>query len=46
LLSVDPEDWAREVSLIEDHFAFIGERLPQAMLAELEDLRTRLNQQA
>ncbi|MGE4566988.1 MAG: phosphoenolpyruvate carboxykinase (GTP) [Acidimicrobiales bacterium] len=46
LLSVDAEAWAHEVALIENHFAFIGERLPQAMLTQLENLRSRLAQQA
>ena len=42
LLSVDNSRWAEEVSLIESHFAFIGERLPDTLINELEDLKHRL----
>ncbi len=42
LLAVDPESWRAEVPLIEEHFAFIGERLPEALKDELRDLDKRL----
>ena len=42
LLSVDNSRWAEEVSLIESHFAFIGERLPNTLVNELEELKHRL----
>ncbi|CAI8408959.1 MAG: Phosphoenolpyruvate carboxykinase [GTP] [Acidimicrobiales bacterium AG-410-I20] len=42
LLSVDNSKWAEEVSLIESHFAFIGERLPDTLINELDDLKHRL----
>jgi phosphoenolpyruvate carboxykinase (GTP) len=42
LLSVDADAWRGEVELINGHFDFIGERLPQAMRDELEDLEKRL----
>jgi phosphoenolpyruvate carboxykinase (GTP) len=42
LLSVDEEAWRGEVALVEDHFAFIGERLPAAMRDELASLEKRL----
>jgi phosphoenolpyruvate carboxykinase (GTP) len=44
LLSVDNSAWKDELELIADHFEFIGERLPEAMRDQLEDLRTRLSQ--
>lgn len=42
LLSVDADAWRGEVELINGHFEFIGERLPQAMRDELENLEKRL----
>jgi phosphoenolpyruvate carboxykinase (GTP) len=42
LLSVDSEAWRGEVGLINAHFDFMGERLPQAMRDELESLEKRL----
>ncbi len=42
LLSVDNSRWAEEVSLIESHFAFIGEKLPNTLVNELEELKHRL----
>ena len=42
LLQVDAEAWRGEVPLIEDHFGFIGERLPAAMVEELRALEKRL----
>jgi phosphoenolpyruvate carboxykinase (GTP) len=42
LLAVDAEAWRREVGLVEDHFDFIGERLPQEMRDELTELEKRL----
>ena len=42
LLEVDPIAWKGEVELINGHFDFIGERLPDAMRQELSDLEQRL----
>jgi phosphoenolpyruvate carboxykinase (GTP) len=42
LLEVDPEAWRGEVALVEGHYEFIGERLPQEMRDELEQLEKRL----
>jgi phosphoenolpyruvate carboxykinase (GTP) len=42
LLEVDPIAWKGEVELINGHFDFIGEQLPQAMRDELSDLEQRL----
>jgi phosphoenolpyruvate carboxykinase (GTP) len=42
LLGVDAEAWRGEVGLVEDHFDFIGERLPQEMRDELTELEKRL----
>ncbi|MFV0318462.1 MAG: phosphoenolpyruvate carboxykinase (GTP) [Microthrixaceae bacterium] len=44
LLTVDNDSWKDELELIEDHYEFIGERLPAAMRDQLDDLRTRLSQ--
>ena len=44
LLSVDSDAWKDELELIEDHYEFIGERLPATMREELDDLRTRLSE--
>ncbi len=43
LLRVDPEEWRRELPLIEDHFAHLGDRLPSALTDELEALAKRLS---
>ena len=42
LLSVDNDAWRGEIDLINRHFEFIGERLPQAMRDELANLEKRL----
>ena len=42
LLEVDPIAWKGEVELINGHFDFIGEQLPQAMRDELSKLEERL----
>jgi phosphoenolpyruvate carboxykinase (GTP) len=42
LLSVDNDAWRREVDLINSHFEFIGDSLPQAMRDELAGLEKRL----
>ncbi|MBA3653862.1 MAG: phosphoenolpyruvate carboxykinase (GTP) [Actinobacteria bacterium] len=43
LLEVKPDDWRAEVPLIEKHFAFLGDRLPQALRDELAALQDRLS---
>ncbi|HEX7131479.1 MAG TPA: phosphoenolpyruvate carboxykinase (GTP) [Iamia sp.] len=43
LLKVDNEAWRGEIPLIEDHFSFIGERLPGEMADELRELEKRLS---
>jgi phosphoenolpyruvate carboxykinase (GTP) len=42
LLEVKADDWRAEVPSIEEHYAFLGDRLPQALRDELEALRERL----
>jgi phosphoenolpyruvate carboxykinase (GTP) len=42
ILEVDNEAWRGEVSLVEGHFDFIGERLPHEMTDELAALEKRL----
>jgi phosphoenolpyruvate carboxykinase (GTP) len=43
LLSVDTEAWRQEVSLIEQHYDFIGERLPAELREQLQELEKRLS---
>jgi phosphoenolpyruvate carboxykinase (GTP) len=43
LLEVDNEAWRGEIPLIEEHFSFIGERLPGEMADELRELEKRLS---
>jgi phosphoenolpyruvate carboxykinase (GTP) len=43
LLEVKPEDWRAEVPSIEEHFAFLGDHLPQPLRDELNALRDRLS---
>jgi phosphoenolpyruvate carboxykinase (GTP) len=42
LLSVDPEKWKVEVEGIKEHYAKFGNKLPEALKAELSDLEARL----
>jgi phosphoenolpyruvate carboxykinase (GTP) len=42
LLRVDPDEWRREVPLIRDHFAGLGDHLPGALADELNRLEERL----
>ncbi len=43
LLRVDVEGWRREVPSIEEHYANLGERLPEALRDELAGLEKRLS---
>ncbi|MGI8776286.1 MAG: phosphoenolpyruvate carboxykinase (GTP) [Acidimicrobiales bacterium] len=43
LLRVDVEEWRREVPSIEEHYANLGERLPDALGDELAGLEKRLS---
>ena len=42
LVSVDAESWRQEVPQIEQHYAHIGERLPDELRDELRELEKRL----
>jgi phosphoenolpyruvate carboxykinase (GTP) len=44
VLAVNPEEWDAEISDIEGWFAKIGDKTPTALLTELNDLRSRLDQ--
>lgn len=44
ILEVDRDSWKGEIPLIADHFAFIGERLPDTVARQLDDLEDRLGQ--
>ena len=41
-LAVDPEEWRRELPLIEELFEFVGEKLPTSLQDELDALKQRL----
>jgi phosphoenolpyruvate carboxykinase (GTP) len=43
LLAVDAESWRQEIPLIEDQFEFIGERLPDTLADQLDELEKRLS---
>ena len=43
LLGVDEEEWRHEIPSIEEHFAFLGERLPVELWDELAALEKRLS---
>jgi phosphoenolpyruvate carboxykinase (GTP) len=43
LLEVKADDWRAEIPSIEEHYAFLGERVPQALRDELDGLRDRLS---
>jgi len=42
LLRVDIEAWRSEIPSLEEHFSQFGERLPEGMKRQLEDLKKRL----
>ena len=42
LLAVNTDEWLAELQLIKEHYADLGERLPQEMLDQLAALETRL----
>ncbi len=42
LLEVDPEAWRQEIELIEAHYKFLGEHLPDELADELRELEKRL----
>ena len=42
LLAVDQDEWRNELSLIEEHYETIGDRLPSEMRVQLERLADRL----
>jgi len=42
LVEVDPESWRQELPQIEDHYASLGEHLPEALRDELKELEKRL----
>ena len=41
-LAVDPEEWRDEVPLIDEWFAKIGDKVPDALRIELDTLKSRL----
>jgi phosphoenolpyruvate carboxykinase (GTP) len=43
LLRVDVEEWRKEVPSIEEHYTFLGDRMPQALRDELAGLEKRLS---
>jgi len=45
VLAVNVEEWKREVALIEEWFAKIGEKTPTSLLDELDALKVRLGMQ-
>jgi phosphoenolpyruvate carboxykinase (GTP) len=44
LLAVDPESWRAELPQIEQHYAGVGDTLPDALRTELEELEKRLSE--
>ncbi len=42
IFAIDPASWLEEAQLTEEYFAQFGDRLPEALRAELEGLRSRL----
>ena len=41
-LQVNPEEWRKELPLIEEWFSFVGEKLPTGIKDEFDALKTRL----
>ncbi|MDR2338213.1 MAG: phosphoenolpyruvate carboxykinase (GTP) [Deltaproteobacteria bacterium] len=43
LLKVDKEQWLKEIELIKEHYTKFGDRLPEELKTELNNLESRLN---
>jgi phosphoenolpyruvate carboxykinase (GTP) len=43
LLSVDPQEWRAEIPSIKEHYAMLGDRLPEELRHELGELERRLS---
>ena len=43
LMRVDIEAWKNQAKEIENHYSKFGDRLPQRLKKQLEELRARLN---
>ena len=43
LLSVDREEWLKEVELIKEHYGKFGDKLPAALSDQLSALQQRLS---
>ena len=43
LLEVDPEAWKQQLPQMREHYARFGDRLPDEMRAQLEQLEQRLD---
>lgn len=46
LFAIDPASWLAEADLTEEYYAQFGDRVPRELYAQLEALRTRLQQSA
>jgi phosphoenolpyruvate carboxykinase (GTP) len=44
LVHVDVDAWRREIDLIEEHYEFVGERLPAELRDQLRDLEKHLDE--
>jgi phosphoenolpyruvate carboxykinase (GTP) len=42
LLEVDPEEWKQQLPQMHEHYARFGDRLPQELRAQFEELEQRL----
>jgi len=42
LLAVDEDEWRREIPLIEEHYAKFGDRIPEELHDQLQDLEKRI----
>ena len=42
LLAIDREGWLSELPLIREYYAKFGDRMPQALLALVDELETKL----
>ncbi len=42
LFKVDAAEWRKEVTLLHDHYAQFGDRLPSSLRQQLEELETRV----
>ena len=43
LLTVDKDEWSKEIASVKEYYAGFGDKLPAELIAQLEALEKRMN---